>query len=372
MRILGLCWRYLDHPSAGGAEIVTHQVFTQLVNDGHHVVSFNGAYAGGEPEGKLDGVHLIRRGQQWSVHLLAWRWLRSRLDEFDLVIDQINTVPFFTPLYVPESKRRFVFHQLAREYWWRETRGVLKVAAPLGYLLEPWMLKVYRRSNGVTASESSRRNLEALGMSHDRVTVVPYPVDVEPLTELPGKRGPWTVLMAGRLTQAKFAEEGVKAFAVFQRNRPEVRLEIVGSGDPAYRRRLEGLVGELGIRNVAFHGRVPEERKLELMREAHVHLFCSHREGWGLVVSEAAAMGTPSIGYDAPGVRDSVGDRRVLAPIGDVGVLARLLGRLSDDPELYKDVRQGAWERARLHERDRATRAFADALMRGIRQYPPR
>ena len=133
-----------------------------------------------------------------------------------------------------------------------------------------------------------------------------------------------------------------------------------------------GSVDELGIRAVTFHGRVSEERKLELMREAHVHLFCSHREGWGLVVSEAAAMGTPSIGYDAPGVRDSIADRRVLAPIGDVGALKALLQRVRDDPELYEDVRQGAWERARLHERDKATRAFADALLAGVRQYPPR
>jgi glycosyltransferase involved in cell wall biosynthesis len=372
MRILGLCWRYLDHPSAGGAEIVTHQVFTRLVNDGHDVVSFNGAYPGGAPEGEMDGVRLIRLGRQWSVHLLAWRWLRSRLDQFDLVIDQINTIPFFTPLYVPDSKRRFIFHQLAREYWWRETRGPLRLAAPVGYLLEPWMLKVYRRSIGVTASESSRRDLEALGMRHDRVTVAPYPVDVQPLNELPEKRGPWTVLIAGRLTQAKFAEEGTRAFATFQRSMPEARLEIIGSGDPAYRQRLEVLVREQGIRAVTFHGRVSEERKLELMREAHVHLFCSHREGWGLVVSEAAAMGTPSIGYDAPGVRDSIADHRMLAPIGDVGALSALLMRIRDDPELYRDVRQGAWERARLHERDTATRAWADALVAGIRRYPPR
>ena len=95
------------------------------MDDGHEVISFNGSYPGAAPEGEMDGVRLIRRGRQWSVHLLAWRWLRSPSDEFDLVIDQINTIPFFTPLYVPDEKRRFFFHQLAREYWWRETRGAL-------------------------------------------------------------------------------------------------------------------------------------------------------------------------------------------------------------------------------------------------------
>jgi glycosyltransferase involved in cell wall biosynthesis len=362
MRILALCWRYLDHPAAGGAEVVTHQIFTRLIEEGHEITSFNGSYPGAAPEGELDGVRLIRRGQQWSVHIHAWRWLRRRLDEFDLVIDQINTIPFFTPLYVPEEKRRFLFHQLAREYWWRETRGVFKLIAPIGYLVEPLMLKLYRGSRGITASESSRRDLEALGFSHDRVAVAPYPVDAKPLPQLEPKSGQFTVLMAGRLTQAKFVEEGVRAFAQFQRAAPGSRLEILGSGDPAYRRRLERLAIKLGIENVTFHGRVPEKRKFELMREAHVHVFASHREGWGLVVTEAAAMGTPSVGYDVPGVRDSIGDSRLLVPCGDTSALAGAALRLFDDPVLYDEVRRVAWQRARRMSPDATADTFARAL----------
>jgi glycosyltransferase involved in cell wall biosynthesis len=367
MKILGLCWRYLDHPSAGGAEVVTHQIFSRLIEEGHEVTSFNGTYPGAAPEGELDGVRLVRRGRQWSVHFLAWRWLRSRLHEFDIVIDQINTIPFFTPLYVPEEQRRFFFHQLAREYWHRETRGVFKLIAPIGYVVEPLMLKVYRGSRGVTASESSRRDLEALGFDHARVALTPYPVDVKPLPQLEPKAGPFTVLMAGRLTQAKFVEEGVRAFAQFQRVAPESRLEIVGSGDPAYRQGLERIAAEAGIEGATFHGRVAEDHKLELMRESHVHVFASHREGWGLVVGEAAAMGTPSIGYDAPGVRDSIAEPRLLTPIGDVAALAQLLERLHEDSRFYEEVRLAAWERARLHSREAATEGFVRALLQDLK-----
>jgi len=35
-------------------------------------------------------------------------------------------------------------------------------------------------------------------------------------------------------------------------------------------------------------------------------LVTSVREGWGLVVTEAASVGTPSYGYDVPGLRDSI------------------------------------------------------------------
>ena len=56
---------------------------------------------------------------------------------------------------------------------------------------------------------------------------------------------------------------------------------------------------------VEFLGRVTEEVKHDLMARAHVHLATSVREGWGLVVTEAAALGTPTIAYDVPGLRDS-------------------------------------------------------------------
>ena len=123
LRLLMLSWRYLGHPSAGGAEVLTHEVLRRLVERGHEATSFSGSFAGAPEGDERDGVRLIRRGGQASVHLMAWRWLRRRLTEFDVVVDQINTIPFMTPLYVPSNRRMFLINQLAREYWWRETHG---------------------------------------------------------------------------------------------------------------------------------------------------------------------------------------------------------------------------------------------------------
>lgn len=57
---------------------------------------------------------------------------------------------------------------------------------------------------------------------------------------------------------------------------------------------------------VTFFGRVDSDRKQDLVASAHVLVATSVREGWGLVVSEAAQLGTPAVGYDVPGLRDSV------------------------------------------------------------------
>jgi len=362
MRIAMLSWRYLDNPAAGGAEVLTHEVLKRLVSAGHDITCFTATHPGAAPEGDIDGVRIVRRGRQWTVHLLAWRWLRSRIGEFDRVVDQINTIPFLTPLYVDAERRRFYIHQLAREYWWRETRGVLRLGAPVGYLLEPWYLRGYRRGRGVTVSESTRADLEALGIEPANIAVIPMAIDVEPLEELSSKQGPWRMIILGRLTPAKFVEEGIRAFAKLQQSVPDAVLDIVGGGDERYRAQLERLTRRLAARNVTFHGRVDAAHKLEFLRRAHLHVITSHREGWGLTVTEAAAMGTPSVGYAVQGVRDSIADPALLVPSGDYHAIAELARELHDDRARYDGLRSAAWERASSLSYDVTARAFAAAI----------
>jgi glycosyltransferase involved in cell wall biosynthesis len=364
MRLLMLSWRYIDHPMAGGAEILTHQVLRRLVAAGHSVTCFTAEHPGASRTESLDGVELVRTGRQWTIHGHAWRWLRRRLDDFDVVVDQINTIPFLTPLYVPAHQRVLFICQLARGYWFRETRGLFRAAAPVGYAAEPGMMKLYRGAPTITISESSKADLVGFGFDPDEIAVIPMALTAPPLDALAPKDGPPRLIMVGRLTPAKFVEEGIRSFRLLKMKLPEAELDIVGGGDDRYRTRLERMIQAERIPGVHFHGRVDESRKSELLARAHVHLFTSHREGWGLVVSEAAAMGTPSVGYDVPGVVDSIGDARFLAPSGDIAALARLLYALLSDPELFAEVRTAAWERTHSMSYDATAVAFARALAR--------
>ena len=362
MRLLALSWRYLDHPAAGGAELVTHEILSRLARSLDEVTCFTASYPGASPSDEIDGVRIIRQGRQATVHFRAWRWLRKRHGRYDRIVDQINTIPFFTPLYVPAGKRVYYIHQLAREYWFRETRGVARLAAPFGYLAESRALRVYRRTNGVTGAPSTVDDLVSLGLPRERLRIVPYSLSMKPLDALPEKSGALRVVALGRLTPAKYVEEGIQAFARAQGQVPAATFDIVGGGDDRYRERLERLVARLGLTGVTFHGRVPEEQKRALLTQAHVHVFTGHREGWGLVVSEAAAMGTPSVGYDVPGTRDSIGDPRLLVRCGDVEALARRALALWQDPQLYAEVRSQAWRRTFEMSPDVAAVNFAQAL----------
>lgn len=361
-RILHLSWRSPGHPQRGGAEIFSHETLRRLVEEGHEVTWFSAMWPGAERQEELDGIRILRSGVQWTVHLRAWRWARKHLDEFDYVVDEVNTIPFFTPLWVPASKRRMLIFQMAREFWWRQTPGLFKLIAPIGYVAEPLYLRVYRRTRAMTIAKSTQDQLVDLGLPREAVTVLPIGITSDRDETLAPQEPPFRVIIIGRLEPAKNVEESILAFAELQRTHPEATLDIVGAGAPEYRTALEALVAQRGLRGVTFHGRVSESLKVDLLRGAHVHVFCSHREGWGLTVTEAAAVGTPSVGYDVPGVRDSIGDPAWLAPKADPVALGALMRRLADDPELYERRRQAAWAETDGLRFDGTARAFWAAL----------
>jgi glycosyltransferase involved in cell wall biosynthesis len=80
------------------------------------------------------------------------------------------------------------------------------------------------------------------------------------------------------------------------------------------------------------------------MARAHCLLVPSFRERWGFVVIEANSVGTPAVGYDSPGIRDSIrpGHTGALARAGDPEALARSSIELVADTAGYAETREAA------------------------------
>jgi glycosyltransferase involved in cell wall biosynthesis len=72
----------------------------------------------------------------------------------------------------------------------------------------------------------------------------------------------------------------------------------------------------------------------------------SAKEGWGLIVTEANSQGTPAVVYDVDGLRDSVKHLKsgIISKDGDPAALGTALCDLLDDPKLYEELRENAWE----------------------------
>src|ERR1700685_557822 len=133
-----------------------------------------------------------------------------------------------------------------------------------------------------------------------------------------------TIVFLGRLSANKRPEHAIRAFGLVRRQMPDAQLWVIGSGPEEARLRRTAGPG------VLFLGHVSEEEKRERLARAHALVATSVREGWGLVVTEAAASGTVSIGYDVPGLRDSIGASGGVLTRADPASLATgLVGLLS-------------------------------------------
>ena len=85
---------------------------------------------------------------------------------------------------------------------------------------------------------------------------------------------------------------------------------------------------------VEFCGNLPDHAAvIGRMKSAGVLVLPSTREGFGLVLAEAMACGTPCVAYDVPAVREVLadGEAGVLVAPRDVDGLARTIDRLLDD-----------------------------------------
>lgn len=346
MKILIFNWRDIKNPSGGGAEVFTHENAKRWVEKGHSVTLFTSAFPNCAKEEVIDGVKIIRFGSKYSVYLKAFWYYKKRFKgKFDVVIDEINTLPFFTPLYVREPVVALI-HQLAREFWFYETKFPISF---FGYLIEPWYLKIYKNIITLTVSNSTKQDLLNLGFS--KVYIVPEGINFKPLDKVIEKEKDPTIIFVGRLKKAKLPDHAIKAFRIVKETLPNAKLWVVGDG--YFREELE----KISCDGVKFLGFVPEEKKLELMSRAHVLIAPALREGWGLIVTEANACGTPAIAYDVHGLRDSIkNDETGLLTENNPEALAEAIIKFFNDPNLRQNLTKKALKHAIGFNWDRSSK----------------
>jgi glycosyltransferase involved in cell wall biosynthesis len=365
VRILILNWRDVRSPGAGGAEVLTHEIATRLVERGDEVVWFTSRPEGAPVEEEIDGVNVVRRGSELTTRLYAPGFAsRSR---WDVVVDEINTLPYLTPLWTRTRSLLFI-PQLAREVWWYE--APLPLAA-LGYVSESLYLKPYSRTECVTISDSTVSDLRAVGVRAP-IHVIPMASSAPALPGLLPKSPVGRLAIVGRLVRSKRVDHAIRALAELRRALPSASLAVVGLGPEL--EALRRLAAQLEIEDaVHFVGRASEEAKQELLAGVDVLVACAVREGWGLTVTEAARVGTPSVCYRIPGLRDSVVDGRtgVLTEQHPLALAAAIRGLLAQ-PDRYETMRHNAWRHNAELSWERTAAAFQHVLDGAVQRRQPR
>jgi glycosyltransferase involved in cell wall biosynthesis len=351
LRILILNWKDLSHAGAGGAEVFTEEVARRLVARDHSVTLFAAAVEGRPPRELIEGVDVVRAGGRVGVYRAARQfWSQQAPNTYDVVIDEINTRPFLTPRWIRETPIVALIHQLAREIWAYETPFPLSVLGR--YVLEPWWLRTYRDVPAITVSASSAESLARYHAWRD-VSVVPEGYTPHPVPDV-RKEGEPTVVFLGRLVAMKRPLDAMEAFQVLARHAPTARLWVIGDGP--LRPRLESKAPE----RVIFLGRTSSEEVRSRLARAHVLVATSVREGWGLNVSEAAACGTPSVGYRVPGLVDSLSASGGLAVDATPAALAEgLAGFFAGSVDLRPKISTVPWEKVAAAVEDRLLEVVA-------------
>lgn len=344
MKILWFTWKDQKNPAAGGAELVNTELAKRLVKNGHQVIFLVAGFEGGKDKEIVDGYKIIRLGNRWSIYWQAYKYYKDNLSNWpDLIIEEINTIPFFTQLY--SNKKRFlIFYQLCREIWFYQISFPLSL---IGYLLEPIYLRLLHKNRVITISESTKKDLKKYGFAD--IDIISVGTALKPVPDLKNiiKYSNPTILSLGTIRPMKRTIDQIQAFEIAKRSIPNLKLKIAGAGNDHYFNRLKKIIDHSNYRDdIEYLGSVSLSEKNKLMQKSHLITVTSIKEGWGLTITEANSQGTPAIVYNVDGLRDAVKNNKtgLICHKNTPQNLSSEIVRILLDKNLYKSIRYNAWQ----------------------------
>jgi glycosyltransferase involved in cell wall biosynthesis len=184
------------------------------------------------------------------------------------------------------------------------------------------------RAHVLTSSSATRDYLVGRGIAPNKVALTVnatsfgvngragehLEVNVPALNRFEGQR---FVLFCGRLSRQKGSADLTHVIARLHADDPHLMFAICGDGPD--RSKLEAdLAALIQSGHVTVFGYVAEPIKLWLLQHAHVLVFPSYEEGWGITVHEALLSGCWVVAYDLEAVRSTCPDGPLFSPVGDV------------------------------------------------------
>jgi glycosyltransferase involved in cell wall biosynthesis len=380
---------YRGKPHVGGQGVYTRHLTKALVDLGHKVEVF-----GGQPYPVLDervALHQLPSLDLWNDHfpgrfpgywelktkadwaeafshlrgtfgeplsfsMRALHALKQRQSDFDLVHDNQclgysilgieKIIPTIVTLHHPITRDRAL--EMAHTATWRKRYSIGR-----WYNFVKMQGRVASRlPRIVVVSENSIKDIHTdMGVSLDRMRLVPVGVDPELFTPLPN-----VIRTPGRLITTASADVALKGLSYLLeamaklRTERDVTLTIIGKPRAGA---SNDLIDRLGLRpHIEFVSGVPDERIVELYAEAELAVVPSLYEGFSLPAIEAMSTGICLVATDGgalPEVTGRDGDTVLQCKSGDVDALVSVIRRGLDDAELR--ARVGDAGRRRVVER---------------------
>lgn len=298
------------HPySTGGRETLYRHVVSHLSKLDNDVTVYTMQWWTGSKTEIADGVRFqaimkhvpLYRGNRRSIsQAVRFAFACFRLLAYRYDVIEADHMPYLQllPLRIVAFIRRVplvvTWHELWGPVYWREYLGPLGTIAAAFEKMATMLPRLI-----IADSPDTYDRLLRIGVLPERVITVAPGVDVEKVQLAPRVSG-YDLLFAGRLLAHKGVEMALDALHLLQTRGIAASFGIVGVGPLA--EDLQRRAIELGLgKRVAFLGNLEDQSSLfSLMKGSSLFLLPSTREGFGLVVIEAAAAGLPTITVSHP------------------------------------------------------------------------
>lgn len=364
MNILLFNWQCIRNPLGGGAEVHMHEIFRRIVDMGNKVTLYCCSHPGLPEDEVIDGISVHRRGKRELFNFLVPKIYHSvKNNGFDIVIDDINKIPFYTPLFVKKHPILAISHHFFGSSIFKQA-GI--VGATYVLLAEKLVDFVYKKTKFAVVSQSTLDEFISRGFDRNNFTIIHNAYDKQKFNRMHNTTQPdkYRIAYFGRLKKYKSIDHLFYAFAEFQKKYPNSQLEIIGRGD--FDNYLKHLASEkLGIANkTIFYGYVTDEEKVRILSEVDLVVNTSAKEGWGITNIEANAVGTPVVSADVPGLRDSVnnGKSGLLYQYGNIKDLLQKIELALTDDELKHKLRKGTVEWANSFSWDNSAERMLELI----------
>lgn len=365
MNILILNYRDSKHPQAGGAEVHLQRIFSRIASWGHRVLLVTTQFPGATERDSIEGIEVLRMGGDhlFQFHVLAK--YRSICKEFnpDVVVEDLNKLPFYTPLL--DKRPKFIqIHHLWRYSIFQEASFPVAFLVWFQENLIPWF---YKKEQFAAVSPSTVSELEEMGIPSRNIHLIYNGSENDwGQIEHAHQKGRY-FLWLGRLRRYKGVWVALEAFKKFSAKVPDVKLVIAGGGPEE--QPMRRAIAEWGLQErVEILGFIPMEEKRNLLRGALCLIQSSFKEGWGLTIIEAGICGTMSIASRVPGLKDSVieGHTGLLVEAGNPGALANSMIQVIQDPDGRQNMERAARVHAQSFSWEKAAKQTFEVLLQCV------
>ncbi len=302
MNILIINWRDLKNPLYGGAEIHIEKIAQYLAKK-HKVYFLSSKFKNCKKIEEENSITYIRIGNELLFNYHVYAKLNSIVKKYniDFIIEDINKIPFYSPLFVNIPVLVVIPHIFGKTIFYQTN----PIFASYVYLSEKPIKYVYKNSYFEVISDSTGEDLIRRGIEKEKIKVIVCGIDKEKYENNIEKSKEPLFVYVGRLKKYKSVQHIIYLMERVIKKMPNVKLKIVGAGD--YSDALKALVKEKQLEKyIEFTGFVSEEEKIKILKQAWVSIYPSLIEGWGIVNIEANISETPVLCANVPGLRDSV------------------------------------------------------------------